>query len=451
MINETFTLILDGRGNVTLPNVGPVNLAGIRSADVNTKIQAAASTVYQTTVQVYATAVGVGEIKVFVTGPVTKPGSHSATSDDSVVTYLQRAGGVDADRGSYRHISVRRNNRVIAIADLYAFLLNGDLPDVTLRSGDTIVVGQQGPIVSVSGDARAPYTFEFYDTSGNGAELFRFARPRPEVTHVSILGTRDGKPFNAYVTRAEFESVQLMDGDRVRFEADAPSDTFIVRVEGANKGPSAYTVNRGDMLGSLIKQLQIDPLADQPMIHLRRVSVAENQRQLLQDSLDRLEKVVLTTPASSPAVAQARAAEADGLQKFIARARTVEPGGLVSLPDDADLDQVLLEPDDVIVIPFRTQTVSVGGEVEIPQTMLWTPGKSAKDYVTRAGGYGNRAKVSDTLIIHPDGSTQRGGIVRAGDRILVPPKVGGEILPLIKDLTQVLYQIGVAGLAVTRF
>ncbi len=54
------------------------------------------------------------------------------------------------------------------------------------------------------------------------------------------------------------------------------------------------------------------------------------------------------------------------------------------------------------------------------------------------------------MVIHPDGSTQRGGAVRMGDRILVPPKLGGQGIQLFKDLTQILYQIAIAGLTVTR-
>ncbi|MCA1749217.1 MAG: hypothetical protein LC634_06685 [Sphingomonadales bacterium] len=97
-----------------------------------------------------------------------------------------------------------------------------------------------------------------------------------------------------------------------------------------------------------------------------------------------------------------------------------------------------------------TQTVVVGGEVELPQTMLWTPGNDARDYVQLSGGFTRLANRSDTLVIHPDGSVQRGGQVRAGDRILVPPKAPGYTLQLIRDITQIFAQIGIAGAAVFR-
>ncbi|NNC72604.1 MAG: polysaccharide export protein [Sphingomonadaceae bacterium] len=452
LVNETAVLVVDSEGNIALPNVGPVNVGGVRASNVNAVVNNAASRVYQDTVQIYATVIGAGQVQVFVTGPVENPGGHSGVGQDSVIGFLQRAGGIDADRGSYRHIIVRRNGNNIGNIDLYDFLLNGDLSGVELRGGDVIVVGQQGPVVSVSGDARSPFTFEFENAAGTGSELLLYARPRPEVTHVSVLGTRDDVPFNAYLPREEFAALTLFDGDRVRFEADAPSDTFVVRVEGAHTGPSAYVVNRGDSLGPLLARIPLDPLADEPMIHLERQSIAEMQRVLLQENLARLERVIYTDPAPTPAIAQARAAQATGLATFIARARQVQPRGLVSLPDDAALDQVLLEPDDVIIIPYISQTVVIAGEVELPQTMLWTPGQDSGDLVERAGGFTRLANRSDTLVLRPDGSVLRGRSVaiRPGDRILVPPKAPGHTIQLIRDIATIFGQIGLAAASAVR-
>ena len=450
LTNQSIQTTVDAQGNIALPNIGPVAVAGTPASELNSVVSGAAGNVYQDTVQTYATLASAGQIQVFVTGPVLRPGGHTGATQESEIGFLQRAGGIDPERGSYRHIIVRRGGETVGMLDLYDFLLNGDLSGVNIRSGDVIVVGQQGPIVSVTGDARAPYTFEFENAAGTGGELLLYARPRPEVTHVSVLGTRDGRPYNAYMTREEFSSITLFDGDRVRFEADAPADTFVVRVEGATTGPSAYVVNRGDYLGPLLAQIPLDPLADVPMIYLERASIAETQRVLLQENLARLERAIYTDTGSSPGVAQARAAQVPALAAFIQRARQVQPRGLISFPDDAVLDQVLLEPDDVIVIPYQTQTVVIAGEVELPQTMLWTPNNDARDYVERAGGFTRLADRGDTLVIHPDGSVQLGGDVRPGDRILVPPRAPGQTIALIRDIAQILGQTGLAVASIFR-
>lgn len=449
LINEASVQTVDAEGNISLPNIGPVRVGGTPASNVNAAVSNAASQVYQDTVQVYATVLGAGQIQIFVAGPVERPGAVTGTSVDSVVTMLQRAGGIDPDRGSYRNIIVRRRGEIIGEVDLYDFLLNGDLSGIELRNGDVIVVGQQGPIVSVSGDARAPFTFEFSTAAALGEELLRYARPRPEVTHVSVLGTREGEPYNDYVRRADFAGVSLFDGDRVRFEADARADTLVVRVVGAHDGPSSYIVPRGESLGAVIARIPLSPLADTPMIHLERQSVAEAQKQLLEDNLARLERVLFTNPAPTAEIAATQAAQAEGILTFIDRARQVEPRGLVSLPEEADLYSVILEPDDIIVVPYISQTVVIAGEVEVPQTVLWTPG-DARDYVAQAGGFTRLANRSDTLVVHPDGSTARGGDVRAGDRILVPPKAAGQLISVISDITQIIAQLGISYAAVSN-
>ena len=448
LVNNSQELAVDPNGNIVVPGAGPVHVSDLPASMVDAKVKEAVTEVYRNTVQVYAAPVSATTVQVFVTGAVRRPGAYAGGGSDSVVTFLQRAGGPDPDRGSFRNIEIKRDGNTVAVADLYTFLLTGTLPDVRLRGGDVIVVGPQGPIVSVTGEARAPYSFEFTATTSTGAELLRAARPRPEVTHVSVLGTRNGKPENHYLTIAEFASLPLMDSDRVRFETDAKSDTFVIRVEGANNSQSSYTVPRGTTLGSILSKIEFDPYADRSVVHLRRTSVAQTQKELLNESLARLEKAIYTTPNPTPSVATSRAVDTGGLETFIERARQVVPQGVVALPAGADANSVLLEPDDVIVIPYQSQVVVVGGEVNLPQSLIFSSGHNADDYVMMAGGFTPRSNRGQVLVIRQDGSAHIGGAVLPGDRVLVPPKVASSTFELVRDVTTILYQIGIAAAAV---
>lgn len=444
LINEAVDTTVDPNGNIVVPGVGPVRVAGLPAESVNSAVSAAASEVYRDSVRVYATPISSSSINVFVTGGVEQPGPQSGGPRDSIIAYLQRAKGIDAERGSYRNIIVRRGGATIARTDLYAFLRSGELPDVNLRMGDVIVVGEQGSIVSVSGDARAAYTFELLNSTGAGAELLDYARPRPETTHVEVLGVRNAVPFNVYMTLAEFGQFQLADGDRVRFARDRRPDTILVQVEGAHTGPSAYTVSRYANLADVLAQIPLDSLAQADAIHLRRSSVAQTQKLLLDESLARLERQLYTTPSGSSSVAAARAVEAAAVQQFIERARRVQPLGVVALPDGANLQEVTLEPNDVIVVPYRSQVIAIGGEVAQPQSLIFQQGLKASDYVEQAGGFADRADRRSILVIHPDGTTERNGAVRPGDRILVLSRVSSRNLELLRDWTQVIYQVAVA-------
>ena len=452
LVDQNITATVDTAGNIVVPGVGPVNVSGVPANQVNSVVQQAASSVYKNSVQLYATPSTVGVTNVYVAGQATKPGSYSGAANDNLITYLQRAGGPQFERGSYRDILIKRKGQTIGQLDLYAFLINGTLPDVRLREGDMIVIGPQHPIVTVTGDVRAPFTFEFAGQTATGSELIYYTRPDPSVTNVAVLGIRNNKPTNFYMPLSQFSNFVLSDGDRVRFQSDVRSDTYVVTVEGAFEGSSTFTVARGARLGSVLSQLHYDPQADFSVIHLQRVSVALTQKQLLDESLARLQKVMYTTPSPTPDIAQARSVDALALQNYITQARAVMPPGLVALPPQGpERDNVMLEPDDQIVIPFRSEVISVGGEVVVPQSLIWRPGKDALWYVKTAGGFSQRAKKSGLLVIRADGTTHNGGPVLPGDRVLAPPKAGSVVFELIKDITSILSGFGIAAAAVTRF
>lgn len=100
------------------------------------------------------------------------------------------------------------------------------------------------------------------------------------------------------------------------------------------------------------------------------------------------------------------------------------PGG------DADL---VLREGDRIIIPEYNGTVKISGDVLFPNTVSYEKGKSISYYIDQAGGWGNRAKKSQTFVIYMNGTVAkvgRGTKVRPGCEIVVPskPKSDGKSL-----------------------
>src|SRR5207253_634423 len=122
-----------------------------------------------------------------VTGFVRAPGLYPGLSSDSVLSYLDRAGGIDPDRGSHLAVQVLRNGQLRATIDLYRFLLDGQIEQVQLQDGDTIVVRPRQHTVQVGGDVRNPYVFEFAKGEIPATELLALAGPGPAATHISIV------------------------------------------------------------------------------------------------------------------------------------------------------------------------------------------------------------------------------------------------------------------------
>lgn len=444
------TVTIDTNGNIFVPGVGPVKIGGLTSSRVDATVKAAASVVYRNQVHVYAAPVTTVPINVFVTGPAVAPGPYAGLGSDSVVAFLQRAGGIDPNMGSYRHITVLRNNQPIAHVDLYEFLRTGQMPLISLRNNDTIVVGQQGPVVAVTGVARVPFTFELAGPTGKGEEILYYARPRPEVDYVATLGFRDAKPINSYVALKDFASLELLDGDRVGFSADDGADTVVVQVAGAYEGPASYVVPKDTSLGALIARIPLDSLADKRWIHLQRITAAFSQKQLLSEALARLQKAVYTQPAPTAALVASDVAQAQSIQQYITYASQTQPIGIVAFAPNADLNLVPLEPDDIIIIPFKSGVVTVGGEVTEPQSMIYQRGLKVQDYVKKAGGFSNIADKGHILVIHPDGSTEINGVVQPGDRVLVLVHLPGRLLDLLATVTQIIFQSALGAVALGK-
>lgn len=89
---------------------------------------------------------------------------------------------------------------------------------------------------------------------------------------------------------------------------------------------------------------------------------------------------------------------------------------------DADL---VLREGDRIIIPEYNGTVKISGDVLFPNTVAYEKGKSISYYIDQAGGWGNRAKKSNTYVVYMNGTVAkvgRGTKVRPGCEIVVPSK-----------------------------
>lgn len=200
-------------------------------------------------------------------------------------------------------------------------------------------------------------------------------------------------------------------------------------------------------LHDLLNYIPIDPeLADYQSIYLIRKSVAARQKEMLDESLNRLERSVFTTPARSDGEANIRAKEAELVMQFVEKARKVQPLGKVVVADKGVIANIQLEQGDQIVIPNKTDLIQVGGEVLMPQAVVYNADANLDDYVAWAGGFTERANDKRIAIVHANGLVEfKGqGKVQPGDQILVLPQVDSKTMQSFKDITQIIYQIAVA-------
>jgi hypothetical protein len=319
---------------------------------------------------------------------------------------------------------------------------------VRLQEGDTLVVARQRAVVGADGAVRNNYLFEVPGRVMTGRELIDYARPLPSATNAIVKGTRGGQPYSRYASLAELGGLTLGDQDTVTFITDSPARTVRVSVEGSRIGPSVLVADRDAQLCQVLDHVAVDPaLADTASVFLLRPSVAQQQRRAIDEALDRLERQLFMAVSPTTGVAAIRASEAQLVSSYIQRARRTQPEGRVVVSDrNGRCAPVRIEDGDVIVIPERSSTVLVAGEVVAPRAVVWRPETRLEEYVRAAGGYTPRGRSSSLMIRRASGELvlDPGETLRPGDELIVLPYLDPKAFQIGSDLLAVIYQIAVA-------
>ncbi|MFT4790200.1 MAG: protein involved in polysaccharide export with SLBB domain [Paraglaciecola sp.] len=456
-VNRADVMTVDNQGNIFIPDVGPVKVKDVPANRINGVVTQSIKSIYTNNVSIYVNLLTSTPVSVFVAGPVLRPGQYAGLASDSVLFYLKRAGGIDPYRGSYRNIKVLRNQKIVLDYDLYDFLKEGKLAGFSFKDEDVILVKEQGAMVTVEGAARYPFRFELLQEKASGDDLIYYSRPLEKTSHVAITGNRNTGPISVYLPIDEFDEFKMVDGDVVLFNDDLRPQVLSIQISGSYLGPSFYTVDTNTRLLDILSHIEVDPnQANYGAIYIKRESVVQQQKMLIDESLNRLERSIFTAPASSDGEARIRAQEAQLVSQFVARARLIEPLGKVILSENGKVANIRLEQGDEIVIPAQTDLIQVSGEVLMPQAIVYNPNATIRDYVAWAGGFSERANDERIAIVRANGLTvfidsqsswltdDNKHSLQAGDQILVLPKIDTKLLQSVKDITQIVYQIAIA-------
>jgi protein involved in polysaccharide export with SLBB domain len=441
------TLVVDPRGNVFLPQVGPVKVLGVRNKNLQKVMESEIRKVFRSNVYSYASLAAAQPVRVFVGGFVNRPGLYNGTSMDSPLNYLDQAGGIDAERGSFLDVQVKRGEQVRARLNLYDFLLKGRIPLVQLADGDIIFVPPRMNTVKAIGLAENAKRFEFRSETLSIAELARMAKPMAQATNVRVTRNSGTIKNVEYFALGEARSVTIGNGDEVEFTADKRPGTITVRVEGEHKGAQEFVLPYGSRLGDLMSKVELSNDSDSRNIQLFRISVKQRQKVALDTSLNSLQNTVLTARSGTSDEARLRTEEADLILKWVDRARKIEPSGQVLVAQATERNKLLLENGDIVKIPARDGLVLVSGEVLFPNAIAYDVKLTLDDYIRRAGGYTQNADNSRIVVAHRDGSFDQGEDdpkMREGDQVLVLPKVDVKSRQIVKEMSQILYYIAVS-------
>lgn len=189
---------VDGRGELLIPKVGMVKVAGMSLGKARNAVQAkVAQNFSRSTVDLSVTKLR--EVRVFLLGEVYRPGGYLVPSLSSLVNVLGLAGGPTAV-GSFRQVRVMRGGKVIHTVDLYPLRAEG-LGNVNFgfQSGDIVfvplmlnAVKLEGGFVRVQGGESARSAKEEVKAAkileqATGADKVNF-KLTPSVTRAEMAG-----------------------------------------------------------------------------------------------------------------------------------------------------------------------------------------------------------------------------------------------------------------------
>jgi len=158
-VDIDYRAVVDRSGLISIPQVGAINVAGIRYQDLTGVIRTAVGRVFRN-FELVVTLGQLRSIRVFVVGYAQRPGAYTVSSLSTLVNALFSAGG-PSPQGSMRAIQLKRGSRVVTEMDLYDLLLAGDKSkDAALLPGDVIYIPPAGPLAAVGGSVRNPAVFE---------------------------------------------------------------------------------------------------------------------------------------------------------------------------------------------------------------------------------------------------------------------------------------------------
>ncbi len=256
-VNGQFNLVIDKDGNISLPSMGPIRVAGMTYEQMAKYLIEQSEKIIGANINV--TMGSLKTIQVFVLGEVVKPGSYAIDSFSTIVSAIIAAGG-PTGIGSLRKVELKRNNKTIVTMDLYDFLLNGNKSkDMVLQAGDIIFVPTVGPLVGVAGNVKRPAIYELRDKTDlqNLFDLAGGIIPTAYTQQIQvervIKGERQVVIDINDKNLSKSKDFMLQDADLVKIFPIMDRDVNSVYLIGNVKRPGKYEYKPGMRVSDIIR------------------------------------------------------------------------------------------------------------------------------------------------------------------------------------------------------
>ncbi len=486
---ESLQKMISPEGFLILPATGNIKVAGLSLADARKKIKAEMASKYVTT-DISIALVQIRMFRVTVSGAVHFPGLVEVSGMDRASDAILRAGGLlqvpdeypepnippndpraaqraetgiqldeedyqklKENQASKRNIRLKRRNGSVFNVDLLGYERAGNLnANPYLVDGDVIVVPSvQEDIgrIMIRGAVRTPDEFEWApgDNIGDLIALGHGFALDADTTKL-FLTRFEGNSSRANETVFDIDWSDSVQVASVMAEPLQPDDRLFVRripkfhrartveLKGEVVYPGHYALTESPtMLSDIIDRA--GGFTDDAAVFNGYV-IRQSLEKKPDPNYERLEMMMVSDMQRD--------------ERGYYEVRNRQRQGLVNVNFEQlfihndDTYDVPLKNDDLILVPSKTYTVNVIGQVQNPGVQVWKENRDEDFYIDRAGGYNKEAwkrkvrviKASTGEFVDP-GDTE----IQMGDTIFVPPKIETRDRDLIRDITSVVSTVAV--------
>jgi protein involved in polysaccharide export with SLBB domain len=246
---------VDRNGQISLPKVGALTVAGLHSDQVEGYLHSAISALYKD----FELNVALGQlrsIQIFILGSARQPGEYTVSSLSTLVDALFASGGPSAT-GSMRRIQLRRGGQTLTEFDIYDLIQKGDKShDVRLLPGDVIYFPSIGAQVAISGDINVPGIYELKGETTVRAALENAggmtSLADAERVVLERIESHSSREVEEFALDASGQGRLLRDGDLLRIFPLSPKFENAVTLRGNVAQPGLYPWKEGMRISDLI-------------------------------------------------------------------------------------------------------------------------------------------------------------------------------------------------------
>ena len=259
-VDMDYRAMVDRNGQISIPRVGTVGVAGIPAGAVEEHLRTQVARVFKG----FSLNVTLGQlrsIQVFVVGQSRRPGTYTVSSQSTLINAVFSSGG-PGPNGSMRRVQLRRGNALVTELDLYSFVLHGNKSkDARLLPGDVIVYMPVGPQVAVVGATDSPAIYELAAAGESLREVLDHGGGNGATTNATNaqlerIDTAQPKAprFVQSASLAMADRIKLQDGDVVTLFAVSQNFANAVTLRGNVAAPLRYPFTAGMRLSDLIPE-----------------------------------------------------------------------------------------------------------------------------------------------------------------------------------------------------